>query len=274
MNKLQELRNPVMMNPVMKELFAKALSIVNKFIANETSAEGQRKWKEKYSPVYRTIFEETSKIMEIPKTKNQKKTNRIKRPRSIYSFFCSSERAVIKNDESVLPTNQVLKELGKRWTVLKTLTDNARYKRFAQMAADDKTRYVNEVREAGEGSEETTKQTNKGQSIYFFWQKKHRDILKSSGLTGANLRKKLKEQYADFKHNWHPGNDEYRELMKLVGESNTLASIVVPNTVTVTLGEQHLASDISMCSTDKTTKTGGVVRACTLEKKKIIDNAK
>lgn len=63
-----------------------------------------------------------------------------KRGLTAYIFFCNDQRAVLKEEKSVLSTNEVTAELGKRW---RELSEKDR-KPYTKLAEKDKARYEKE----------------------------------------------------------------------------------------------------------------------------------
>ena len=93
----------------------------------------------------------------------KKTTEGPKKNKSSYMFFCSDERETIKNENPELSNKEILVEMGARWKILKE-SDPDRLKKYEELAAEDKERFL---REKGETSstektyKEETKETNK-----------------------------------------------------------------------------------------------------------------
>jgi hypothetical protein len=131
------------------------------------------------------------------KKKKPKKIGPVKR-RSAYMFFCKIERKILKETTN-LCGRDVLKEIGKRWRVLKGARDaasRARYSALVDQSVDDGRRYVRELEEKG-----TILPVKKvrAKTLYQIWVAKYRLVWKGQGLNGSELRKKLSNEWKEFK---------------------------------------------------------------------------
>ena len=75
-----------------------------------------------------------------------------KKNKTAFNFFCSEERENAKSDNPDMSTQEIQKELATRWKVVKEIPDKVKY--FNDLAAEDKVRYENEIKETSGGEEE------------------------------------------------------------------------------------------------------------------------
>lgn len=99
-------------------------------------------------------------------TKSEKKINDgPKKNKSSYMFFCADERENIKKDNPDLSNKEIIVEMGVRWKLLKE-TEPELLKKYEDLAAEDKERFLKEKRKSidnslEEKSEPKSKKTKK-----------------------------------------------------------------------------------------------------------------
>jgi hypothetical protein len=141
---------------------------------------------------------------------NIKTSNEPKKNKSSYMFFCTDERIIIKNDQSIsLNNKEILTELGLRWKKLKE-EDSDKVKYYEKLAKDDKIRYESEksssvlvaekqvlVEEDNKIEQDTKKQKKIVINRYINFCKKNRDVLKQKNkeLSPKDITKKLAEEW-------------------------------------------------------------------------------
>ena len=76
---------------------------------------------------------------------SKKKSDKPKRGRSAYIFFCSSVRPGVKNDNPDLDAKEITKLLSEMWSDLKEEDDSEDLQKYNKMAAADKERYTKEM---------------------------------------------------------------------------------------------------------------------------------
>ena len=92
-----------------------------------------------------------SEGFEIKKGSN-KDPNTPKRCKSAYLFFCNSVRNDIKQNNPELSNKDITKEMGRLWKIIKT--DKKKYKKYEELANEDRERYNKEKKEYMEGIQE------------------------------------------------------------------------------------------------------------------------
>jgi hypothetical protein len=90
--------------------------------------------------------QENIEAFNIVAVKSTKRTSdKIKRGKSAYIFFCATMRPQVKEDLGEEGKSSIMAELGKRWKELKDDDDRAEeLAKYTKMAADDKGRYEEE----------------------------------------------------------------------------------------------------------------------------------
>ena len=78
------------------------------------------------------------------KTKAKKPADAPKKNKSGYLFFCQEMRPVVKEENPEMKTNEIMAELGARWKELKE-NEPKEVEKYMEMAAEDKTRYQEEM---------------------------------------------------------------------------------------------------------------------------------
>lgn len=127
-----------------------------------------------------------------------KKSSKHKKPKSSYIYFCNEYRASIQSKD--LKPQEVTKELGVMWAKLKS-ENNEEYKKFVQMAIDDKERYNNEKdKNNSESNSETkpvSKNSDKRTNGYTNYSKSQRPTLKEEnpGKKAADITKLLAKNW-------------------------------------------------------------------------------
>ena len=120
------------------------MELVKSFLEENDSENLVEAWMEKQQDV--------EKITKKRKTSNKtspKDPNKPKRGRSAYIYFCSENRATIKDgmEEDAKPAD-VMREMGAVWRELKDSTSEESLesiKKYSQMASDDKKRHAKEM---------------------------------------------------------------------------------------------------------------------------------
>jgi hypothetical protein len=155
--------------------------------------------------------------------KRVKDPNKPKRGKSAYLFFCNEERSSVKNDMPDAKATEITAELGSRWKILKASTkasDKKRVVEYEAAAADDKTRYIEEMKdykpptdeELLQGKKQRRKKKDKnapkrGKSAYIFFCADKRAEVKEymgEGAKAADVTARLGEMWNELK------NDENR----------------------------------------------------------------
>ena len=79
------------------------------------------------------------------KTRSNKDSTHPKKNMSGYLFFCREERPIVKKEIPDIKSGDVMVELGARWNELKT-ENPEKVKEYMEMAAEDKERYLEEMK--------------------------------------------------------------------------------------------------------------------------------
>lgn len=108
------------------------------YVAPEPSSEEEKKPKKKSSP--------------------KKDPNAPKKPTNAYMIFAKEERANIKKDSGIEDSKELIKEIGRRWTVEKE-KESKIFKKYAKLLEEAKEKYAEEMEdyvapEVEEGEEE------------------------------------------------------------------------------------------------------------------------
>jgi hypothetical protein len=154
------------------------------------------------------------------KTRKKKAAGAPKKGKSAYMFFCADERVKIKEEEPEMPAKDVLAELGNRWKIFKDKNPEA-VKKYEKMAADDKVRYEEEMKNyvpvpveenpVADDKKKTKKkkatgEPKKGKSAYIFFCADERPIVKEE-----NPEMPAKEILAELGARWKKLSDEEKE---------------------------------------------------------------
>ena len=176
---------------------AMIMDLVKKFLEDNHCEDIVDAWMEKNEEVDKIVKKATKKTS---KGSSPKDPNKPKRGRSSYIFFCSDKRTEIKESMTGDPKPaDVMREMGARWRGLKESSkksDMSDVKRYEEMAAQDKTRFAQEMETYVPMSDEeiaglkpakkgrkksTTKDTTKpkrSRSAYIFFGMEMRSVLK------------------------------------------------------------------------------------------------
>ena len=88
------------------------------------------------------------------KHKTKKVSNGLKKNKSAYLYFCDDERKKIKDEGLDLKSKEVVSEMGKRWSVVKS-KNGEQFRKYERMAKADHERYESEKAALGEGGNTT-----------------------------------------------------------------------------------------------------------------------
>ena len=121
------------------------MELVKSFLEENDSENLVEAWMEKQQDVEKI----TKKTRKTSNKTSPKDPNKPKRGRSAYIYFCSENRATIKDgmEEDAKPAD-VMREMGAVWRELKDSTSEESLesiKKYSQMASDDKKRHAKEM---------------------------------------------------------------------------------------------------------------------------------
>ena len=166
---------------------------------------------------------------ENEKLKKEGGVQKIKKPKTAWIVYQTTERDVLKNENPEMANRLILKELGKRWKKLKAdakAGDQAAKDTMARIETDvaaDRDRYTTQTAASGV-SREPTKQPRR-KSMYQSWCAKYRPVFKEQGLAGAQLREAISAGWKKWKQNAKEGKcaDEeaaFRDVKTDVSQTN------------------------------------------------------
>jgi hypothetical protein len=158
-------------------------------------------------------------VEEEPKEKKSRKKKAVGEPKkgkSAYLFFCADERIKIKEEKHEMEAKDVLAELGARWKLFKDENPEG-VKEYEQMAADDKVRYEEEMKnyvpavvDVADNKKTKKKKASdepkKGKSAYIFFCADERPIVKEE-----NPEMPAKEILAELGARWKKLSDKDKE---------------------------------------------------------------
>ena len=137
-------------------------------------------------------------INNSPKKSSIKDPNKPKQGRTAYIYFCIETRKQIKSDEKDLSSQEIMKELGKRWKKLKESSDpdDLEYiRRLNKMSSDDKLRYAKDMEQYKPPTIEEIEITNIKRKRTTSSNKKPKNARNAYIFFCAELRPKVKEKY-------------------------------------------------------------------------------
>lgn len=140
------------------------------------------------------------------KKRKKKAKNSPKNASGPYIFFCKEEREKIKKELPDLKSQEILKELGQRWKLIK---DTDKVKKYQEMAEVDKERFKEEMKNYVPSEDNEPKQKKQRAkkdknapknptTMYQLFCKDNRENLKKEGLNPKEVTKKLSEMWKDF----------------------------------------------------------------------------
>lgn len=141
------------------------------------------------------------------KKRKKKAKNSPKNASGPYIFFCKEEREKIKKELPDLKSQEILKELGQRWKLVK---DTDKVKKYQEMAEVDKERFKEEMKNYVPSEEDNEPKQKKQRAkkdknapknpttMYQLFCKDNRENLKKEGLNPKEVTKKLSEMWKDF----------------------------------------------------------------------------
>lgn len=122
----------------------KIMEYVANFLNENNCSELTELWMEKQPDI-----EKMSKTKKTTGKTSGKDPNKPKRGRSAYIYFCTENRAEIKENMDGEPTPaEVMREMGRCWREIKDSTeeeDVEKHQKYTEMASKDKERYLNEM---------------------------------------------------------------------------------------------------------------------------------
>jgi hypothetical protein len=157
------------------------------------------------------------------KKKKRKAKNSPKNASGPYIFFCKEEREKIKKELPELKSQEIIKELGQRWKLIK---DTDKVKKYQEMAEVDKERFKEEMKNYVPSEEDNEPKQKKPRAkkdknapknpttMYQLFCKDNRENLKKEGLNTKEITKKLSEMWKNF-------NKEDKKNKKKVEKWNT-----------------------------------------------------
>ena len=175
-----------------------------KFIENcESLEDAQNKWTDSENQrELRFLF-----IEFVPKPTRKRKRKRKKKgewsPKSAYLHFCAAERPKIKEDSPSISGKDIMRELGKRWRVVRDAGDG-RVDKYKKAAEEDKKRALQEKNESSSDSEnmpEKTKKASRPKSAYLLFCAEERPKIKeeSPGKNGKEIMRELGKRWRKAK---------------------------------------------------------------------------
>jgi len=209
----------------------KIMEYVAKFLIENDCSELTELWMEKEPDI-----EKMSKTKKTSGKTSGKDPNKPKRGRSAYIYFCTENRAEIKENMDGEPTPaEVMKELGRCWRELKDSNDDVdveNHQKYTEMAAKDKVRYLNEmesyvplddneIEALNNKKKKSSKKKNDGpkkaRSAYIFFCVEKRAEIKEEnpGATSQEITKMIGELWNEYKD-----EDEYKSELERFNEMN------------------------------------------------------
>jgi hypothetical protein len=194
------------------------VSFLRKLYSEDEIEEVLERWEEENEELKNIIKKQEKKAKKTSKKK--KPADAPKAARSPYIFFCMEEREKIKEENPKIENKEIMREMGRRWAVLKE-EDEEEFNRFQEMAAEDKKRFADEKKEyvPTEADEKPKKKVSKRtKSAYMFFCDDMRPQLKEEGFSGKELMTELGSRWKELKDN-EDRADEYAEYLEKAAEA-------------------------------------------------------
>jgi len=186
---------------------------------------------EKLAAAWKEQENKLKKLLE--KTKAKKPADAPKKNKSGYLFFCQEMRSVVKKENPDIKANEMMAELGARWKEMKE-NEPEEVEKYMEMAAEDKTRYEEEMKnyvpsadEEEKPKEKKTKKTKKAtdapkknKSGYLFFCQEMRQVVKEENpdMKTNEIMAELGARWKELKEN-EP--EEVKKYMEMAGEDKT-----------------------------------------------------
>ena len=157
-------------NPNIKALATSINNFVKKFLSNDNLT--VESWS---SPSNQKQLRSVLSGKELKKPKEDK-SEKPKKSKSSYLYFCAEDRQKIKQEQPDLTSVNVTVLLGKRWKELKEdKTRVVELLKYEKMASSDNERYVNEKQSV---KKKTTDKPKKAKSAYLLFCEQMRPVVK------------------------------------------------------------------------------------------------
>jgi KaiC/GvpD/RAD55 family RecA-like ATPase len=185
---------------------------------------------EKLLAAWKEQEDKLKKLLE--KTKTKKPADAPKKNKSGYLFFCQEMRPVVKEENPTMKANEIMAELGARWKELKE-NEPEEVERYMCMAAEDKTRYEEEMKNYVPSADEEEKpkekksrakkpadSPKKNKSGYLFFCQEMRPVVKKENpeMKTNEIMAELGARWKELKEN-EP--EEVERYMNMAAEDKT-----------------------------------------------------
>ena len=179
---------------------------------------------EKLAAAWKEQENKLKKLLE--KTKAKKPADAPKKNKSGYLFFCQEMRPVVKQENPNMKTNEIMAELGARWKELKE-NEPEEVEKYMDVAAEDKTRYQEEMKNyvpsADEDEKSKEKKTKakkpadapkKNKSGYLFFCQEMRPVVKQENpnMKTNEIMAELGARWKELKENEPKEVEKYMEM--------------------------------------------------------------